>query len=213
MKKTVFFFTLVELLTVIAVIAILAGIAVPVIVGMSNKGKETTARADMNSIKLALTQFKSDYSVWPVSGGADVFYSASFTNPAETGKNDGDIDNLMQELTMISITPGTDDVPAAYTSTFNTKKRKYLNVPAKPVTPLLPNGTTTRGFFKIDPWGRRYNIAIDGNYDKRLALPTAFSRAAAVENIAGDIAIFSYGDAEATDDVDAFLYSWKTVAD
>ncbi|MBR2905226.1 MAG: hypothetical protein IKC08_04940, partial [Lentisphaeria bacterium] len=63
------------------------------------------------------------------------------------------------------------------------------------------------------PWGRRYNIAIDGDYDKRLALPVAFSRAAAVENIAGDIAIFSYGDAEATDDVDAFLYSWKTVAD
>ena len=212
MKKSVRFFTLVELLTVIAVIAILAGIAVPVIVGMSNKGKETTARADMNSIKLALTQFKSDYSVWPVAGGADVFYSAAF-NASETGKNDTAIDTLMQELTMISITPGTNDVPEAYTSTFNTKRRKYLNVPAKPVTPLVANGTTTRGFFKIDPWGRRYNIAIDGNYDKRLALPVAFSRAAAVENIAGDIAIFSYGDAEATDDVDAFLYSWKTVAD
>ena len=212
MKKSVRFFTLVELLTVIAVIAILAGIAVPVIVGMSNKGKETTARADMNSIKLALTQFKSDYSVWPVPAGADVFYSAAFDS-SETGKNDTAIDTLVQHLTLVNITPGTDDVPEAYTSTFNTKKRKYLNVPAKPVTPLLPNGTTTRGFFKIDPWGRRYNIAIDGNYDKRLALPVAFSRAAAVENIAGDIAIFSYGDAEATDDVDAFLYSWKTVAD
>ena len=212
MKKSVRFFTLVELLTVIAVIAILAGIAVPVIVGMSNKGKETTARADMNSIKLALTQFKSDYSVWPVPAGADVFYSAAFDS-SETGKNDTDIDTLTQHLTLINITPGTDDVPAVYTSSFNTKRRTYLNVPAKPVTPLVANGTTTRGFFKIDPWGRRYNIAIDGNYDKRLALPVAFSRAAAVENIAGDIAIFSYGDAEADDDVDAFLYSWKTVAD
>lgn len=210
MKKSVYFFTLVELLTVIAVIAILAGIAVPVIVGMSAKGKETSARADMNSIKLALTQFKSDYSVWPVAGSTDVFYSAAFDK--DETKNDDDIDTLLQHLTMVSITPGTNDVPAPYSSALNTKKRKYLDVPAKPVTPVKLNSTAT-GFFKIDPWGRRYNIALDCSYDKKLALPIAFSRATAVENIAGDIAIFSYGDAEATDDVDAFLYSWKTLAD
>ncbi|MBO5725112.1 MAG: prepilin-type N-terminal cleavage/methylation domain-containing protein [Lentisphaeria bacterium] len=212
MKKSIFYFTLVELLTVIAVIAILAGIAVPVIVGISSKGKETSARADMNSIKLALTQFKADYSVWPAGAGADVFYSAAF-NSTETGKNDGDIDTLIQNLTLVNISPGTNDVPATFTSALNTKRRKYMEVPAKPVTPLVPNGTVTRGFFKIDPWGRRYNIALDGNYDKQMALPTTFSRAASVENIAGDIAIFSYGDAEAADDVDGFLYSWKTVAD
>ena len=85
-------FTLVELLTVIAVIAILAGIAIPVIVGMQSKGKETSARADMNAIKMALTQFKADYSIFPVaapSGGGDRLLKAAF----KSGDTNDDSDN------------------------------------------------------------------------------------------------------------------------
>ena len=44
------FFTLVELLLVIAIIAILAGIAIPVVGGMNKKGKETKARSEINAI-------------------------------------------------------------------------------------------------------------------------------------------------------------------
>ena len=44
------FFTLVELLLVIAIIAILAGIAIPVVGSMNKKGKETKARSEINAI-------------------------------------------------------------------------------------------------------------------------------------------------------------------
>ena len=207
------YFTLVELLTVIAVIAILAGIAIPVVVGMQSKGRETSARADMNAIKMALTQFKADYSVWPVAPAAtDTLLKAAYKS-GDTN-NDSTNDAMIAELTTIQTTPGTGDAPADVTSfTYNKKRRKYLDAPAKPVTPVVG----TRGFMKLDPWGRRYNIALDTNYDKKLILDTTFLSGATAETIVGDIAIYSYGTAEPVEkngkdifDPDDFLYSWKT---
>ena len=210
-------FTLVELLTVIAVIAILAGIAIPVVVGMQSKGKETSARADMNAIKIALTQFKADYSIFPVAPStSDTLLKAAFASNS-TGTADGTIDSMISELTTIKAAPSSGN-PASVTSfTYNTKKRKYLDAPAKPVTPVFVADSVTSGFMKLDPWGRRYNIALDTNYDKKLELTTAFLPTA--ETIVGDIAIYSYGTAEPkssdskdTDDAEAFLCSWKTNA-
>ena len=203
------YFTLVELLTVIAVIAILAGIAIPVVVGMQSKGRETSARADMNAIKMALTQFKTDYSIFPVAPTTGdtrlkAAYKSGDTNDDSTN------DAMIAELTTIQTTPGSGDVPADVTSfTYNKKKRKYLDAPPKPVTPVVG----TKGFMKLDPWGRRYNIALDTNYDKKLVLTKVFmgtGESGTEETIVGDVAIFSYGTAEDNGDTDAFLYSWKT---
>ena len=203
------YFTLVELLTVIAVIAILAGIAIPVVVGMQSKGRETSARADMNSIKMALTQFKADYSIWPVApASTDTLLRAKFKSEDSGDKyKDSQNDSMIAELTTFNTAP-KDNAPDPKTSfTYNTKRRKYLDAPAKPVTPVAGGSA---GFMKLDPWGRRYNIAIDTNYDKRLVLTTDFLPTA--ETIVGDIAIYSYGTAEDDGDTDAFLYSWKTNA-
>ena len=210
------FFTLVELLTVIAVIAILAGIAVPVVVGMQSKGKETAARADMNAIKMALTQFKADYSIFPVTGASgDTLYHAGFSAP-NTTNGDQAIDTLISHLTLIAPKPGTGNAPDDYTSTLNKKKRKYLDAPAKPVEALFEVNSTTNpkvGFMKLDPWGRRYNIALDTNYDKKIELTAAFlGTGSTAETIVGDIAVYSYGTAEDDGDLEAFLYSWKTNA-
>lgn len=210
-------FTLVELLTVIAVIAILAGIAVPVVVGMQSKGKETSARADMNAIKMALTQFKADYSIFPVTGASgDTLYHAGFSAP-NTTNGDEAIDTLISHLTLIAPKPGTGNAPQDYTSTLNKKKRKYLDAPAKPVEALFKVGDDNPqvGFMKLDPWGRRYNIALDTDYNKKLELSKVFlgtGTSGTEETIVGDIAIYSYGTAEDGGDTEAFLYSWKTNA-
>lgn len=204
-------FTLVELLTVIAVIAILAGIAVPVVVGMQSKGRETSARADMNAIKMALTQFKADYSIFPVatpSPADDTRLKAAFKSGDST-TDDTTNDGMIAELTTIKTTPGSGDVPDSVTSfTYNKKKRKYLDAPAKPVTPVVG----TKGFMKLDPWGRRYNIAMDTDYNKKLVLKKEFLGTDADETIVGDIAIYSYGTAEDDGDTEAFLCSWTTNA-
>ena len=207
-------FTLVELLTVIAVIAILAGIAIPVVVGMQSKGRETAARADMSAIKLALTQFKADYSIFPVAPAAsdDTLLRAAFNKDTSEHK-DSDIDAMIAELTTIKTTPGTGNVPESVTSfTYNKKKRKYLDAPAKPIAPN-PLVTGSAVFSKLDPWGRRYNIALDTDYNNKLKLKTAFlGTGSTEETIVGDIAIYSYGTAEDDGDLEAFLYSWKSNA-
>jgi len=234
------FFTLVELLTVIAVIAILAGIAVPVVIGMQSKGKETAARADMNAIKMALTQFKADYSVWPQinpTGNPITDFSdltASDDLLIETPYNDSDsgdlfkasikaYDRITQSLTNNVVDGTTPEALGSDSSGSgkakyhygNSKKRRYLDPVAKSFK-FTVLSTDYEGFYKLDPWGRRYNIALDWNYDGKIDLKDEnkkrFCRGEEKAAVLGQILIYSYGTAEAADDTEAFLCSWKTNA-
>lgn len=226
------YFTLVELLTVVAVIAILAGITIPVVVGMSAKGKETSARADMNAIKLALTQFKADYSVWPlidkgpsisnfntITSSGDLLIETHFDTADTANSFTASVaayDNLTQALTnnVVSGTVPEDLITNKTSAKYhfgNSKKKRYLDPPAKPVQAAVGSGSNS-GFFKLDPWGRRYNIALDWNYDGKINLSSTdkFAREKEEDALLGQILIYSYGNAEAADDTEAFLYSWKT---
>lgn len=213
-------FTLVELLTVIAVIAILAGIAIPVVVGMQSKGKETSARADMNAIKMALTQFKADYSIWPqvnpdssLTGSNDLLIETPFSPGSSLTKAEEAYDKIIQSLTNNTVVASTPTEPAAADRYGNTKKRRYLDPPAKPV---VSKNSSTAGFYKLDPWEHRYNIALDWNYNGKIDLSSSHKFAGESDPVLGQILIYSYGtatkDKDGDLDTDAFLYSWKTNA-
>jgi len=58
-------FTLVELLLVLTILAILAGIVLPKIAGRGEQARETAAKADMASIKEALSMFEVDNGYFP----------------------------------------------------------------------------------------------------------------------------------------------------
>ena len=62
-------FTLVEMLVVIAIIAILASILIPVIARSKTKAKVATARVQMAEIDLAIKSYKSDYERYPMPMG------------------------------------------------------------------------------------------------------------------------------------------------
>jgi|GEM_PF-326770 len=210
-------FTLVELLTVIAVIAILAGIAVPVVVGMQSKGRETSARADMNAIKIALTQFKADYSVWPqctstgLIASGDLLITTTFPLSPSSARTTAETayDEITQALTNNTVVATSPTSPAASALYGNTKRKRYLDPPAKPV---VSRNSTTGGYYKLDPWGRRYNIALDWNYDGKINLSSSNSFGGEESPVLGQILIYSYGTAEDDGDTEAFLCSWKTNA-
>jgi len=63
MKPGKTFFTLIEILTVAAIIAVLAGISVGVIGLISNKNAEAKTQATIKALELAMGQYKAEFGV------------------------------------------------------------------------------------------------------------------------------------------------------
>ena len=72
MKPMKHFFTLVEIITVAAIIAILAGISVGVIGLISNKNAEAKTQATIKALELAMGQFKTENGHVFIPAGYDV---------------------------------------------------------------------------------------------------------------------------------------------
>jgi general secretion pathway protein G len=60
-------FTLIEILLVMTIIAILAAIVIPKMVGRSEQARQTAAHADLSSIKTALAAYEVDSGGYPKS--------------------------------------------------------------------------------------------------------------------------------------------------
>lgn len=67
MKRKKTGFTLVELLTVLAIITLLVGLLVPSMAVVRRFARETKQKAQINSIGLAITAFRNDYGDYPPS--------------------------------------------------------------------------------------------------------------------------------------------------
>lgn len=70
MKKA---FTLVELLTVLAIIVLLIGMVMPATFVVRRYAKETKQKAQIMTIGLGLTAFRNDYGDYPPSGKKDIY--------------------------------------------------------------------------------------------------------------------------------------------
>ena len=80
MKPKRFGFTIVELLTVIAIIAMLIGVLIPTLTMIKNKAKITQQQAHFNTIEMAIMAFKNDFGDYPPSvtpSGWDVGYTGA----------------------------------------------------------------------------------------------------------------------------------------
>ena len=183
MTKTRHSFTLIEMLAVIAIIGILAGLILPMVGRSREKARETQAAAGANSIAIALKNFKMSYQKFPgititessgvytpVGGGDKKFNSLSETD------NDDKYDKIIVALT--GVLPGGNSY--ANFATLNKKKTSFLELPAEYMK--------DHGFF-ANPWGRRYYIV----YAKPGASILKFnSPKSSVElKVGSDVAVFS----------------------
>ena len=78
-------FTLVEMLVVIAIIAILAGILVPVVARSKLKAKVAVTRVQIKELENAIKMYKSDYSRFPAPKGCITNEAGDFS----VGEYDG----------------------------------------------------------------------------------------------------------------------------
>jgi prepilin-type N-terminal cleavage/methylation domain-containing protein len=125
-------FTLIELLTVIAIIAILSGILLPAIGSAKQKAKNTQAKAQIKALQLAIQSYTSEYGYMPTAGSGDLLLS------------DAQYTALIGDL-----------------SCTNSRKNPRGIV-------FLEAQSTTATY--NDPWGRRFSVVLDLDYNNQIAL-------------------------------------------
>lgn len=129
-------FTLVEILVVVSIIGLLAGLAFPAIQGALNSAKKGKAKAEMQSIITSLKSYQNEYGRLP--------------NPSAVGgASDGYFSDSASPKLFLMLTGSASD-----TSGENPRQIAFLELPA----------SSTNGIFQ-DPWKRNYILKIDTDGD------------------------------------------------
>jgi prepilin-type N-terminal cleavage/methylation domain-containing protein len=161
-------FTLVELLTVIAIIGILAAMLLTVFPAVIKTGKITKAKLEMADIVNAIEAYDSDYGRFPISSSEQ---SAAGTNDFTVGAmlplapisldNNSNVVAILMDLTVYPNGTPTANVGHAK----NSKQVKYLNAKISGYDPASnnpnpPGGVDNNGIYR-DPWGSPYVITMN----------------------------------------------------
>jgi type II secretory pathway pseudopilin PulG len=176
---------------VIAIIAILAGMLLPVLSRVKITAQKNQAKVDMSQIVGAIQQYDSVYSRFPVSdtaqqaaaaqgainGNFDFTYGGVFLTPQfptiyqpfgtpVTGLNP----QILTNAEVIAILMDLTNYPVSMKPTVNAN---HVKNPQRNVflNPKMAKDTTTPGvgpdLVYRDPWGNPYFITMDLNYDEQ----------------------------------------------
>tara|TARA_B110000438_G_C15678246_1_gene591191 strand:- start:62 stop:910 length:849 start_codon:yes stop_codon:yes gene_type:complete len=172
-------FTLVEMLVVIAIIAILVSITVPFVARAMVKSKVATARTDMINLKGAIQSYHNDYSRFPSARGATPNPAGgdlTFSLPIGEKHADGSpYDAFIYSAPLPQKTPLNSDLMNVLMAVDSGANKNHGRNPKKSIY-LTPNsaddqfsaGVGSDGVFR-DPFGNPYVITVDYNGDNQVA--------------------------------------------
>jgi general secretion pathway protein G len=130
-------FTLIEMVVVVAIIALIAGILMPVILKQMDDAQRTRALADCKNIASAIAMFRKDTGFWPTgpSGNNTIFWLYGSAGTVPTSNDFADGASATIETYMRDNTGGVGGANWA---------GPYI------------------GAISADPWGRQYIVSTDG---------------------------------------------------
>ena len=168
-------YTLVEILMVVGIIAILVGLAIPVLNSARSSARLNKASAECNAIALAIKNFESEYGQMPnpmatSDGSAAPSATSGFTGTVALTGNDvkkesdvgstSDYYKFFTMLTMYDPSDHTQKITSGHKN--NVKKMIFLDAP-----PSYAEGKTY-----LDPWGKPYTVLyrVDGESSMEFSL-------------------------------------------
>ena len=158
-------FTLVELLTVIAIIAILMGLLFPAITVVKEQARKAEAKTACTAIVAAVKAYNTEYGKYPVldnKPSGDLWYGDTSAGAAK------DNSTLFSTLR-------AKVVAASGAADYNPRKiiffeGKDASNPTAPKGGFAATGSSGIVGAFYDPWGSQYNVIIDADYDNSITI-------------------------------------------
>ena len=147
-------FTLLELMVVIVITMVLAGLLFPTVQSILERAKKVQAKNDLIQIVTAVNAFYTEYGRYPTAATSDVTLYASPTN-----------DQLLDVLR--SNTTGGN---ASLVTALNPRQIVFISPPEDPAQ-ANPKGKIGSDKQFHDPWGNAYAVRIDADYDNQVTNP------------------------------------------
>ncbi len=170
-----------ELLVVISIIALLAGILLPVTSSVMTNARKVQAKNTEVQVVTAIKSFQTDYGVFPMPADAPTNTDVCFGTNAPT----------LTELCDILRADGQRSEASASTR-INTRGVVYIELPdAKNQTAGQSKSGIGPDGMLYDPWGTIYLVCVDGNYDGMLNNP--YSQNAGGTTLRTDAIAYSWG--------------------
>jgi prepilin-type N-terminal cleavage/methylation domain-containing protein len=166
-------FTLLELMVVIAIVVVLAGLLFPAVQSVLDRAKKVQAKNDLTQIVTAVNAFYTEYGKYPLPSGAS---GDGYASGAITGTSSKAILDPLRNLD----------------PTLNPRLIVFIS-PAEDTTQASPKGKIGSDGQFHDPWGTAYGISVDADYDNQVPNPYGTDTGAGPVKIRQGVIAWSVG--------------------